>query len=437
MPIPQFDIEFRKDGSRHDESQVAALLGGLEEVTDLLLLAHGWNNDMAEARELYDAFLSTLQDVTDAALVPGLGARTLAVARVFWPSKRFAESDLIPGGGAASATGANDAALVGALDRLKEDPSLLGGHDVDTARAVPLDRARQLVPSLETSAAARREFVQLIRAVLNPDEHHSDDASTEFFTLDEEELFRQFTGPVGVPLTVGRGGATALVDGGAAGFAGDLLSGVTAGARRIANFATYYQMKTRAGTVGRSGVAPVLTRVRDRHPALRLHLVGHSFGARLVTAAASALPPGTRRVSVTLLQGAFSHNGLAAQFDGAHDGSFRTLLADRRASGPVLITHTKNDRAVGVAYPLVSRISHDVASALGDENDPYGGIGRNGAQHTPEAESGQMQALGHPYVFLPGKVYNLRADAFVRDHSDVTGAEAVYAFAAAMVADKN
>jgi hypothetical protein len=94
----------------------------------------------------------------------------------------------------------------------------------------------------------------------------------------------------------------------------------------------------------------------------------------------------------------------------------------------VAITHTKNDRAVGVAYPLVSRISRDVASALGDENDPYGGMGRNGAQHTPEAVKGVLKDLGGVYAFQPGQVHNLRADAFISDHGDVTGPQVAYAF---------
>jgi hypothetical protein len=134
-------------------------------------------------------------------------------------------------------------------------------------------------------------------------------------------------------------------------------------------------------------------------------------------------------VSLSLLQAAYSHNGLAEKFDGTHNGAFRQLLTEKRISGPILITHTKNDRAVGVAYPLASRISRDQASALGDQNDPFGGMGRNGAQHTPEADEpgGDLQAVGRPYQFASGKVYNLRADSFVRDHNDVTGHQIAYA----------
>ena len=62
---------------------------------------------------------------------------------------------------------------------------------------------------------------------------------------------------------------------------------------------------------------------------------------------------------MTLLQAAFSHNGFAVKFDHKHDGAFRTVLGEKRVAGPVLITHTKNDKAVGIAYPLASRIARD------------------------------------------------------------------------------
>jgi len=93
-------------------------------------------------------------------------------------------------------------------------------------------------------------------------------------------------------------------------------------------------------------------------------------------------------------------------------------------TGPVVITHTKNDIAVGVAYPLASRIAGDKAAAIGDENDPYGGMGRNGAQHTPEVDPVLVElrpaSRSTRYVFAPGSVFNLRADSTISGHSDVT-----------------
>ena len=133
------------------------------------------------------------------------------------------------------------------------------------------------------------------------------------------------------------------------------------------------------------------------------------------------------------MQAAFSHNGLSQKFDGTRDGAFRTTLSDKRVSGPVIITHSKNDKAVGVAYPLASKIAQDQSSALGDKDDPYGGMGRNGAQKTPEATGNEaflkaFQAGGSSYSFARGKVYNLNGDQLIMGHGDITSLAVVNAF---------
>jgi hypothetical protein len=65
-------------------------------------------------------------------------------------------------------------------------------------------------------------------------------AAAEFFSAKPEALFENLTGPVNFSV-VGGGGGAASMEGSAAGFFGDLLDGIVPGARRIANFATYYQ----------------------------------------------------------------------------------------------------------------------------------------------------------------------------------------------------
>jgi hypothetical protein len=424
VTIEHHDVEFTRDGRTFDETQVAGLLGSLDGVTDLLVAAHGWNNDRNEASQLYASLSESLAQVLAGNTVTGLDGRKIAMLRVYWPSKRFAESDLIPGGGAASATEANDDALLRILEDLKSNPDRLGVAGTDLVREANLSSAQALVPSLEADPAARREYVLRIRSILDASEADTDDGSDEFFARDPEELFQELSNPVPAPPAARSGGALSVGTGQAAGLA-DMLGGVVAAARRIANYSTYYEMKQRAGLVGRAGLAPLLRRIRDRQPALRLHLVGHSFGGRLVVAAANGLPAATPSVTLVLLQAAFSHNGFGENYDSdGHDGAFRAVLGELRVSGPVLITHTKNDRAVGVAYPLASRLSRDPASALGDRNDPYGGMGRNGAQHTPEAVGLDGDLLDHGIAYPPlqaGKVYNLKADDFISDHGDVTG----------------
>ena len=187
-------------------------------------------------------------------------------------------------------------------------------------------------------------------------------------------------------------------------------------------------MKERAGLVGMKGVAPLIDRLAP-HVA-RIHLIGHSFGGRVV--AATALVSQTDKIhSASFLQAAFSHNGFSPA--ALMNGFFRPVIDKKRVKGALIATHTKNDAAVGIAYPLASRISGTVAAALGDENDKYGGLGRNGAQqmNPGEAIGAELLASGSVYQFTPGKIYNLVADRCIKNHGDFTGPEVVIAVAAA------
>jgi hypothetical protein len=446
MATPTFDVEFTKDGDIFQQPQVDTLLAGLGPITDLLVLSHGWNNDKADASKLYEELLGNIDkllDLRDQAPVPApleefvkrLRNRNFAAVRVFWPSKQFNDADLIPGGGAASAAAEanNEAAVNRILDRLKEDPNVLGGADRNPAHAKAMERAKALVPQLARTDA-KRKFVKELRSILDPSMKENDDASAGFFAVDAETLFENAQTPVVAPAAPGggAGGGSGLGNGGAAGL-DDMLNSVQAAARRIANFATYYQMKSRAGRVGSKGAADLLGRVRAAKPAIRIHLVGHSFGGRLVTAAAHALPATTELATMSLLQAAFSHNGLSEGFgkDRKEKGFFRALVDEKRISGPVIITHTKNDKAVGIAYPLASRIAGQNAAALGDQNDPYGGMGRNGAQNTEEADNQFTLGLpGTAYSFKKGKIHNISSD-LIKDHGDVRRIEVAYAILSA------
>ena len=157
--------------------------------------------------------------------------------------------------------------------------------------------------------------------------------------------------------------------------------------------------------VGRSGVHDVVVAVQGltgKRPQLRIHLVGHSFGGRLVTATANSLTTPRSIASMLLLEAAYSHNGLAQNWDGqGHNGAFRGVVTLPAIAGETHITHSVHDTAVGIAYPLASRIMLQLAAALGDANDPFGGMGRNGAQHTPEAFDDTLAVVGHVYAKLP------------------------------------
>lgn len=187
-------------------------------------------------------------------------------------------------------------------------------------------------------------------------------------------------------------------------------AGLMAGLRGLANLPFYATMKQRAGEIGARGLAPFLEAFHRDHPETRIHLAGHSFGARLVTAAAqSACCP---IESMTLLQAAFS------QFAFAPRGAFRDVVTRRKVSGPILVTHTKHDLAVGAAYPVASFTLRQNAAVLGGKDDPYGGLGRNGAQGMPSGECAQL-VLGDLNLDRPEPVINLDSNHVIRGHSDL------------------
>lgn len=433
--FPCQEVEFHKDLS-HDEQQEQDLLAMIadQQLTDLVVISHGWNNDIAEARELYTDFFKSFRQVLNGGSGGGLAGRKLGIMAVLWPSKKFTEKELIPGG-AASAADKDDFLI----DRLKE---LEGAFDGPSADGL-LQQARSLVGDLQDKRSARKEFGRIIKDLMKKgvgplDTESDDEIPPDFFDLDDDDLIeeaesvqdgRRGSGEFGGAADVGGAmdvGGTAGT-GGAAAFR--LLRGPRAGALRLLNFVTYYQMKKRAGRIGEKAVYPLLRRVKAARPDLKLHLIGHSFGGRLVAATARGGDgePAIPVSSITLLQAAFSHNGFAENFHKNKDGYFRTVVEDHRVTGPIAVTHTENDKAVGLAYPLAQKLNRDDASAFGGPEDRFGGIGRNGAQHTPEADAGELLEVGGAYAFEPGRVSNLKADAFVSNHGDVAGPEVAHA----------
>ncbi|MEO6504782.1 MAG: hypothetical protein ABIW36_03375 [Terrimesophilobacter sp.] len=450
-----FEVQFTKSGDVHDRDEVTALKKHLaaSDTTDLLVLSHGWNNDMGEARGLYEGLLSRLRTELEARRITGAPA-SITVLGLLWPSKKFADMELTAGGAAGLASSVTDDALfqqIQQLEQLLDDPG-------QTKR---IEDLKALVPRLEDSPKAQREFADLLRAALAPEagvpdgvkEGEPEDASDTFFSLSGSELMDRLAKPVesdvepaeAEPVEAepngfdGIGGATRLGGddvGSAAGF-GDFLSGIKAGASNLLNYATFYSMKQRAGTVGQRGVNTLLREIAKDHHDLRIHLVGHSFGGRLVTAATAGPSEGSALAphSLVLLQAAFSHNGFGENFDGkGGNGGFRRVVSAGLVHGPIVITHTRNDKAVGLAYPLASLISGSDSAGLGDENDRFGGMGRNGAQFTPEAEMDKLGAVDDTYELHRGRVYNLRADSVISGHSDILGPEVAHVLLAAIAA---
>lgn len=428
---PAFDLMYDTTGNLVDPSSQTDLIAWLASdegkgTTDLALISHGWNNDINDARKLYSDFFAAMAQVQKSQNIAQ--DRKFAVGAIFWPSKKFADSDLIPGG-AASLSPSLDAQLNAQLDQLK---IILAA---DPTAAAKIEHAREQIAKLDVSQSAQDDFVfALVSSLPAPrgekDEGLDDAMSTLKAGAPGHVVLDRLSVPdfPAFPPPADSGGHALGI--------GAIIDGIKAAACRLANYFTYYTMKDRAGTIGRVGVQQTILALQKASPNLRIHLIGHSFGARVVTSAANSLADAKTIASMLLLEAAYSHYGLAKDWDQkGHDGAFRSVVGMPKIGGATLITHSVHDTAVGVAYPLASRIMNQVAAALGDANDKFGGMGRNGAQKTPEAFDDVLLDIGGKYAPLPeGKtIRNLNGDGplpkpTINDHGDVAKPEIAWAW---------
>lgn len=427
---PAAEVKFDKDAHVVGDEKAVMALATRSDVTDLVIISHGWNNDLDQAAKLYGKLAASLAQIAAGQQLPGLAGRTIALAGVYWPSKKFTDPDLISGGAASAGSAITVQELTTAIDEL--------------ARVLPdLDatKAKSLLPLLDDKSTARAEFARTLVAALHTTDTEAEDSPSAVLSSDPGELLDRLNAPIDIPRGPNaQGGVMAISEHDASARQGSAAGmGTPAGwlgaANNLLNTVTYYAMKERAGEIGQNGLAPLIQRIRQERPDLRIHLVGHSFGGRLVTATANALPSGSV-ASMSLLQAAFSHNGLSEDWRQGQPGHFRAVLSNHVVSGPILITHTLNDKAVGIAYALASRAAGQNASGLGDAGDIYGGMGRNGAQHTAEASFGELLATTGTYHWNPApkNVHNLKADKYIADHSDIAEPQVAYAILSAIAA---
>ncbi|MCX4979909.1 serine-threonine protein kinase [Streptomyces sp. NBC_00572] len=388
---PYREITFDKEGDGPAGQSAALAALARQGLTDLVVFAHGWNNSPSGATRLYSDFFEPF---------PGLFApgEEVGYAGVIWPSMMFT-GEPVP----------DYRALVSVLP---EKESVL-------------DRLTELLVTEPAEEAAFAEFGELLRELTDVSAGGGDregaagarEPVPEFLVGDPVEVCALFTEALGADAVPPEG-------------FGEGLKRYWKGAREALRQATYYVMKKRSGRVGEFGLGPLLGEVARAAPGLRVHLVGHSMGARLVAYALKGLPSGARPVaSVTLLQGAFSHYAFAARLphDPGRPGSLRDM--QQRVRGPVVACYSRHDTALGVMYPLASRLAGDDSESfaattglLGTDDPRWGAIGHDGVQAVPGTVARNLAAVLREGVPASGCVSVDTADV-VRSHSDIRRAE--------------
>ena len=387
---------------RTDGQLLAATGRGRPE--DLFVFCPGWNASAESARRLSDAMFGLLAEQLPPARRAGTGFVTVA-----WPSLLFPEDEpAVANAGPVVSSGSDLAvalapAFPGQKAELCRIGLLLDSRPGDPRRLAELHR---LTSGLVTSAncpveddgestvrIARTRAVLAAMAALGPPAQHPSEGGDEF-----DQLWQ--------------------------------------GGRELLRVLAYYEMKSRAGTIGRMGLRPLLARLAHGGAPPRVHLMGHSFGARLVSYALADLPPAPVSPvrSLLLVQAAFSHFAFApgSPFDQCRRGA----LADAadRVDGPLVCTYSASDRALGRWYPNASMLARQDSEDNAAFGHRWGALGHDGFQQDNVAD-GELRPAGADYDWQPRTFYRLDANQVIsRDlarlsgsHSDILHSEIAWA----------
>jgi hypothetical protein len=393
--LPYWEIRFNEQGALVDDGWLPAELPG-RNLSDLFFFCHGWNNSVSSARDLYQAMITLLSAQVGEHAVD----RSIGTVGIFWPSLVFPEDD--PTAPPAAAPTGQQLAHALAPAFAPEQTQALStiGELLDTKPADPqkLQEAHRLIRSLVTS----------------PDLDATEDTGEKaVLTEPTATVFGHFAG-----MSKTHDDAQGV---------GDIFNSLWGGARNALRVASYFEMKNRAGVVGKDGLGPLLARLVPAGGRPRIHLVGHSFGARLVAFALAGLPADRRGAtspvkSLALVQGAFSHFSFAQPMpiDAARNGAL--VAARNGVDGPLLATFSAADRAVGWWYPAASLLSHSDSESAQDLTYRWGAMGHDGYQQQGVTEI-MLQAAGKPYAFGNAHFYRLDSNAVIAaDQSPISGA---------------
>jgi len=425
------------DGTLLSDTIRKRLADPAEKITDVFFASHGWKGDVPAAIEQHDKWMGEMVRSPDLAAMlqahPDFNALNIGL---HWPSLPFGDETL-PQSGPAPVLGL-DTDVDTEVDRFA---SVLA----DTPKA--RQAIRTILEANRRDTGSRTELPDAVRAAYKtvfaeaklgksgddlgapPGDDHPG--------LDAERMYEARRKADSDAAAEAQKKAGEVVLGGGGFF--DKLKGLLVSPLQQASF---WKMKKRARVVGEGGIHSLLdSLMRTAGDDVRFHLMGHSFGC-IVVSAAVAGPPGTTPLprgvdTLFLVQGALSLWSFCADIPFAKGtaGYFRRIMDKGLVRGPIITTRSKFDNAVGKLYPPAATLANEVI--LGTETLPeYGGVGTWGAQGLgADATDGVMQPATATYSFQPKHVYNLEASGIIKDgggfsgaHSDIAHPEVAHVF---------
>lgn len=396
VTMPTWLVRFDKDGVCTSPATAAALTQNLASTaySDVLFYSHGWNTDFSDAVGQYNGFLKEFEAVIARRPLPAFKPIFVGVTwpSVWWPADKGPDM-------AAGDAGAHP-------------DSLRSNVADDLAASLPADQRAEFYELADRPTLDDRGALALATLVARlmgktPEEVDGTDASIitpEGILKLVKNLAYAQRGPVNQNDDLESFG---MVGGGSAGVS---AAGESSNPFDFLKLASVFQMKDRAGTVGWNGVAVLLRALLSATPA-RVHVFGHSFGAKVMLSAICA-PAALPRFPDTLLllQPAISHLCFATAIPGRNGaGGYRSALD--RVRLPIISTFSAMDFPLHDVFHLALRRPADLgelkiaaaAAGAGEPPNKYaalGGYGPRGAgEHAPIAP---IPGEGEPFPNLGG-----------------------------------
>jgi hypothetical protein len=388
-----------------------------EPISDVFLMSHGWRADVPSARSQYAAWIGAMLACTDdiARIKQARAEFRPLLIGLHWPSEPFGDEEL--GDGTVS-FGGDDSPATALVDRfaarLADTPAARSALETIVTAMID-DPAPATLP-----AGVRDAYTTLAResgVALDPTAEQPIALRDEGEPFDAEAIYQ-----------AGRGDPLSY---------GDTAGGLFLLPLRLLS---YRKMKDRAKRIGETGGAQLLNAMQNavgEQRGTRFHLMGHSFGCIVVSAAVAGTADDVEFVrpvnSMVLVQGAMSIWSYAKTLPDAPDrtGAFHRIISRERVAGPILTTMSALDSAVADHYPRSSLLgawvpgaSDQLSFAPGQTEFPkYAAIGALGLRGDGLLiQDLELKAASDPYDFEPGWIYNLQSVQVIKEGGPPSGA---------------
>jgi pimeloyl-ACP methyl ester carboxylesterase len=380
---PWYIIPFDKKGRCKAPHTRQHLIDSLEsnQFTHVFLFSHGWNNDWESASKRYTDFITGFAQLRRKHDLKVADNYKPILIGTIWPSTSL----VLPWERAPMIAAAKDSSdpLANDRDAFAADSDLVIADFADDLSDAEVERLYDLASAAMLDETGVSELAELLAPLLGTSDDLGD--NTEIDPVELMEAWR--TSATFDPTKDGFNdgddedefSTVAPVSGGPQ--AAGLLSKLDP--RHALRMASVWRMKDRAGSVGSAGVGPLLQVIQSKCKA-SIHLVGHSYGARVILSALAAGTLSRKIDSVLLLQPAISCLCFAKDVDGQGTPGGYCQVPDLVAQ-PIVTTYSKHDVALTKVFHLAVRRDSDlgeqrIAGAPPSRYAALGGFGPFGLE---------------------------------------------------------